>query len=85
VAQACNLSYSGGREQKDHSSKPAQANSSQDLISKIPTIKRKRTCGVTQGVGPEFKPQYYKNNNLIMCEFEKEFWCLSLRITHKAC
>jgi hypothetical protein len=31
--------YSGGRHQKDHSSKPAQANSSQDLISKTPTQK----------------------------------------------
>jgi hypothetical protein len=28
VAHACNPSYSGGRKQKDHGSKPAQANSS---------------------------------------------------------
>jgi hypothetical protein len=28
VAQAYNPSYSGGRDQEDHSSKPAQANSS---------------------------------------------------------
>jgi hypothetical protein len=28
VAHACNPSYSGARDQKDHSSKPAQANSS---------------------------------------------------------
>jgi hypothetical protein len=28
LAQACNPSYSGGRDQEDHGSKPAQANSS---------------------------------------------------------
>jgi hypothetical protein len=28
VAHACNPSYSGGRDQEDHSSKPAQKNSS---------------------------------------------------------
>jgi hypothetical protein len=32
VAHACNLSYSGDRDQEDHGSKPAQANSSQDPI-----------------------------------------------------
>jgi hypothetical protein len=31
VAHFCNSSYLGGRDQKDLSSKPAQANSSQDL------------------------------------------------------
>jgi hypothetical protein len=34
VAHACNPSYSGGREQEDHSSKPALANSWQDPILK---------------------------------------------------
>jgi hypothetical protein len=34
VAHTCNPSYSGGREQEDHDSKPAQANSSGDPISK---------------------------------------------------
>jgi hypothetical protein len=34
MAHACNLSYSGGRDQEDHSLKPAQANSSPDPISK---------------------------------------------------
>jgi ribosomal protein S21 len=34
VAQACNPSYSGGRDQKDCVSKPAQGNSSGNLISK---------------------------------------------------
>jgi hypothetical protein len=36
VAHACNLSYSGGKDQEDHSSKPAQENSPQDPISKNP-------------------------------------------------
>jgi hypothetical protein len=35
VAHACNPSYSGGRDQEDHSSKLAQANSLRDPISKI--------------------------------------------------
>jgi hypothetical protein len=43
----CNPSYSGGRDQEDHSSKPAQANSSRDPISKNPSQKR---------AGGEFKP-----------------------------
>jgi hypothetical protein len=34
VAHACNLGYSGGKDQEDHGSKPAQANSSRDLILK---------------------------------------------------
>jgi hypothetical protein len=34
VAHACNSSYSGGVYQEDHNSRPAQANSSQDPISK---------------------------------------------------
>jgi hypothetical protein len=33
VAQACNLSYSRGRSQKDHSWRPAQVKSYQDSIS----------------------------------------------------
>jgi hypothetical protein len=38
--------------------KLAQANSSQDPISKKPS--QKRADGVAQGVGPEFKPHYCK-------------------------
>jgi hypothetical protein len=58
LPQASNPSYSGGRDQEDHSSKPAWANSLQDPISKIPIVKR--TGGVAQGEGPELKPQYHK-------------------------
>jgi hypothetical protein len=34
VAHTCNPSYSGGKDQEDHSWKPALANSSRDLILK---------------------------------------------------
>jgi hypothetical protein len=36
----------------------AQANGSQDPVSKIPVTKR--AGRVAQGEGPEFKPQYHK-------------------------
>jgi hypothetical protein len=40
VAHTSNPSYSGGRDQEDLSSRPAQANSSRDPISKIPNTKK---------------------------------------------
>jgi hypothetical protein len=40
VAHTCNPSYSGGRDQENPGSKPAQANSSRDPILKIPNIKK---------------------------------------------
>jgi hypothetical protein len=57
VAHACNISYSGDGDQKDHGLKPAQANSSQDPISKNP-ITKNWAGGVAQGEDPEFKLQY---------------------------
>jgi hypothetical protein len=39
VAHTHNPSYSGGRDQEDHGSKPAQANTLQDPISKNPSQK----------------------------------------------
>jgi hypothetical protein len=39
VTHACNPSYSGGRDQEHHSSKPAWANSSLDPVLKIPNTK----------------------------------------------
>jgi hypothetical protein len=53
----CNPSYSGDRDQKDHSLRPAWANSSRDPILK--KTSQKRAGGVAQGVGSEFKPQYH--------------------------
>jgi hypothetical protein len=41
MAHTCNPLYSGGRDQEDHSLKSAQANSSQDPISK--KKKKKKT------------------------------------------
>jgi hypothetical protein len=57
VDHACNPSNSGGRDQEDHSSKPAQANSSTRSYLKK-SHHKKRVGGLAQGVGPEFKPQY---------------------------
>jgi hypothetical protein len=40
VARACDPTYSGGRDQEDHSSKPAQANSStRPYLEKKPSQK----------------------------------------------
>jgi hypothetical protein len=58
VAHTCNPSNSGDRDQEDRVSKPAQENSSWDLILK--NSSQKRAGGVAQGVGTEFKPQYCK-------------------------
>jgi hypothetical protein len=52
LAQTRNPSYSGGRDQENLGLKPAQANSSQDPISKKPITHTKRAGGVSQGVGP---------------------------------
>jgi hypothetical protein len=52
VAQA-----SGGRDQEDQGSKPAEANGSKDPISKIHNTEKKGGEG-PQGEGPELKPQY---------------------------
>jgi hypothetical protein len=58
LTHTCNPTYSGGRDQEDRSSKPTWASSSQDPISKKKKS-QKRTCGVTQGVGPEIKLQHW--------------------------
>jgi hypothetical protein len=39
VAHSCNPSYLGGKDQEDHSSKPAQANSLRDPMLKNPSQK----------------------------------------------
>jgi hypothetical protein len=46
MAHTCIPSSSEGRDQEDHGSKPAQAKSLWDPISKIPNIKR--ACVVAQ-------------------------------------
>jgi hypothetical protein len=62
VAHSCNPSYSGGRDQEDHSSKLARANSS--LRTYLQKILQKRAGGVVQDVGPEFKSQHHKKKEL---------------------
>jgi hypothetical protein len=47
--------------QEDQGLKPAQGNSSQDLISKKKNPSQKMAGGVAQGEGPEFKSQHCKN------------------------
>jgi hypothetical protein len=64
VVHTCNRSYSGGRDQEDRGSKPAQENSLQDSISKTPITKIK-AGGLAQGVSPEFKPQFHKTKKQI--------------------
>jgi hypothetical protein len=55
VAHACNPSYSEGKDQEACGSKPAQANTSQDPISKKTHHKK----GLVE-VGPEFNPNNAK-------------------------
>jgi hypothetical protein len=56
VAHTSNPGYSGGRDQEDCSSKPAQATSSQDPTSKKTFIKKGWWSG-SSSRNPEFKPQ----------------------------
>jgi hypothetical protein len=64
MAYTCNSNYSGGRDQENQGSKPAQADDSRDPISKKPNTKK--GCGVAQGVGHEFKPPNPKTNKLML-------------------
>jgi hypothetical protein len=59
MAPTCNPSYSEGRDQEDHSTKPAWVNSSWEHILKKSS--QNRADGVAQSEGPEFKPQYGMN------------------------
>jgi hypothetical protein len=66
VAHPCNPNYSGGSDLEDHSSKPAWANSSSDLILKIPNKKKKGWWSGSSGTVPASKssttkkPQFFK-------------------------
>jgi hypothetical protein len=66
VAHACNPSYSGGRDQEDPGVQLDLAN----LSRKNPL--QKRSDGMVQGVGPEFKPQYPQKKESGGSESEKE-------------
>jgi hypothetical protein len=56
-AHPCNPSYSGDRDQENHGSKPARANSFPNSILKKKKS-QKRAGGMAQGIGLEFKLQY---------------------------
>jgi hypothetical protein len=56
MAHTYNPSYSGGRDQEDHGSKPDGQIVLETQSQKNPS--QKKAGGMTQGVGPEFKPQY---------------------------
>jgi hypothetical protein len=78
---ACNPSYSGGRDQEDLGSKPVQASSSQDPIWKT---SQKRAGGAAQLVRAlfskhEFKPQCCEKKGLILW-FGLCFWLSGLRL-----
>jgi hypothetical protein len=63
VVHACNLSYSGGRDE-DPGSKPAWANRSLGPILKI--CNTERADSVAPGIRPEFKPQDQKKEESIL-------------------
>jgi hypothetical protein len=69
VTHTCNSTYSRGRAQEDHRLKPAWTNSSWDPILEN-THHKSRAGGVAQGVGPEFKHQYYQKTK----QKEKQAW-----------
>jgi hypothetical protein len=58
VAQACNPSYSGGRDQEDGVQSQPREIVRETLSQK--TFHKNRVGGVAQGEGPEFKTQYRK-------------------------
>jgi hypothetical protein len=64
MAHTGNPSYLGSRHQEDRGSKPAQANSFRDPISKKPITKKKGLVEWLKDVGPEFKPQYWKKKKM---------------------
>jgi hypothetical protein len=68
----CNISYSEGRDQEDHSSKPTGTNSSQDPILKK-THHKKRTDGVAKAIGPEFKSHFPQKRNILKREIRTIF------------
>jgi hypothetical protein len=75
VAHVCNPSYSAGRDQADHSSKPVPEEIDHENLSRK-NATHKRASGVAQVVErlpikreAEFKPQYCQNKKLVSA------WC----------
>jgi hypothetical protein len=65
VSYICNPSYSGGRDQEDHSSKPAWANSSRDPISIKPITKKGWWSGSSPSTAKKEK-KFLENTYLII-------------------
>jgi hypothetical protein len=63
VAHACNPSYSGGRDQEDLGSKPAQANSSRDYVENTGHIKELLEWLKVKALSS--KPQYWKRKESV--------------------
>jgi hypothetical protein len=64
VAHTCNPNYSGGRDQENRGIKSLLGK--QFLRPKLEkTHHNKRAGGVAQGVGPEFKTQYWKEGRIV--------------------
>jgi hypothetical protein len=81
----CNPGYSEGRDEEDNCLKSAGASSLRDpFLEKH--IAKKRVGGVSQGVGPEFKPQccQKKKKNLEFCPycFFNFWWHWGLSSSH---
>jgi hypothetical protein len=95
MAHTCNPRYWGGRNQEDHSSKPAGQIVLETLCQK--TNHKKRAGGVAQGVDLEFKPQYHTERvggclrrlqqvkELVMWEFRSEACAKALGWSLLAC
>jgi hypothetical protein len=60
VAHTYNPTYSGGRDQKDHRQSQTRQIVLKTLSQK--NYSQKGASGVTQDVGPKFKPQYQKKH-----------------------
>jgi hypothetical protein len=63
VAHTCNPSYSGGRDQEDHSLKSAREIAPQDPISKKGLVATPPTTGVGEDAGKK-EPSYTVGGNV---------------------
>jgi hypothetical protein len=62
MAHTCNPVYSGGRDQEDPGLKPARGK--KFMRPYLKNTQHKKACGVAQGEGPDFKPQYHTHKNI---------------------
>jgi hypothetical protein len=72
VAHACNPSYTGGRDQEDRGSKPAQQIVRETLSQKHPT--QKRSGGVSQGYQDQTPALQKQMLNIVNTELVPTMW-----------